>query len=147
MRRVTVALLLAAALAAAALVAAASSPAAEGGPKCSDITGELHNFPNSTTGTYTLTAQVQLAAPACVGKITYQLFVLTDAGTQEANLTGFSTEGNPIFQFASSDSTICIYATTSTKAGRVYDRAPDASLTPDCLALTAGIPGGGSGFQ
>ena len=127
----------------------AGAPAApgEGGPACADITGATVNFPTSTTGTYTLTMQMQLAGPACIGRITYELFVATDAATSVATLTGFTPDGNPVFQFSSSDSTICVHGTTSSKKGHAYDRAPDAGSTPDCLELTAGTPGGGAGFQ
>jgi hypothetical protein len=134
------------ALAVAVFTGGAQAAPGEGGPPCADIISETHNFPASTTGTYTLNMQVQLAAPACIGKLSYKLFVVSDAGTSEATLTGFSPEGYPQYTFASSDSTICVYATTSSKAGHVYDRAPNADSTPDCLELTAGTPGGGSGF-
>jgi hypothetical protein len=134
------------AVVAAAFTGGAPAAPGEGGPACTNIVGETHNFPTSTTGTYTLNMQVQLAAPACIGRISYQLFVVTDTGTSEATLTGFSPEGYPQYTFASGDSTICVYATTSSKSGHVYDRAPNADATPDCLELTAGTPGGGSGF-
>lgn len=129
-----------------AFTGGAQAAPGEGGPPCTDIISETHNFPTSTTGTYTLNMQIQLAAPACIGRINYRLFVVHDGGTSEATLTGFSPDGYPQYTFSSGDSTICVYATTSSNRGHGYDRAPNADATPDCLELTAGTPGGGSGF-
>jgi hypothetical protein len=61
-------------------------------------------------------------------------------------LTGFSPQGNALFEFSSSDSTICVSGTTSSNRGHLYDRAPNADSSPDCLPLTAGTPGGSAGF-
>lgn len=134
-------------LALAAFTGGAPAAPGGGGPACADITNGSSNFPASTTGTFTLRFEAQLAAPACIGKVTYMLFVTTDTGIQEATLTGFSPEGNPQFQFSTTDSTICVFGTTSSKTGRVIDRAPNADSSPDCLALVAGGVGGGGGFN
>jgi len=134
-------------LALAAFTGGAPAAPGEGGPACADIMSGSANFPASTTGTFTLRFEAQLAAPACIGKITYKLFVITDSGTEEATLTGFSPDGNPQFQFSTTDSTICVFGTTSSKTGRVIDRAPNADSSPDCLALVAGGVGGGGGFN
>jgi hypothetical protein len=146
MKRLIIVPLAAAAMVAAAFTGTAQAAPGEGGPACTDITGETHNFPSSTTGTYTLRMQVSLAAPACLARISYRLFAVTDTGTVEATLTGYSAEGYPQFQLDTTDSTICVYATTSAANGHVYDRAPNADATPDCLELTAGSSGGAVGF-
>jgi hypothetical protein len=148
MRRLAMVPVFLAVVAAAAFTGAAPAAPGEGGPACTDITGQTHNFPSSTTGTYTLRMQVALAAPACIGKINYRLFAVTDTGTVEATLTGYSAEGYPQFELSTTDSTICVFGTTSAaKTGHLYDRAPNATATPDCLELTAGAPGGEVGFS
>lgn len=153
-KRFFVGLVVAAVVVLAAFSGGAPAAPGEGGPPCTDISGNTVNFPSSTDGTYTLVMQVKLGAPACIGRITYKLFVVNEASTPEnplpdyeATLTGFTADGNPVFQFSSSDSTICVYATTSSKTGHLHDRAPNATSSPNCLELTAGISGGGSGFE
>ena len=146
MRRLILVPLAVAAMTAAAFTGAPRAAPGEGGPACADVTGQTHNFPTSTTGTYTLRMQVSLAGPACIGKINYRLFAVTDTGTVEATLTGYSPEGSPQFQLETTDSTICVSGTTSSAKAHVYDRAPNADATPDCLELTAGAPGGEVGF-
>lgn len=139
------------AIAVAAFTGTTAAAPGGGGPPCADITTETHNFPTPGS-TYTLNMEVFLAAPACIGRITYSVFVVNEASTPEnplpdhpATLTGFSIDGNPTFTYTSADDTICVYATTSAKTGRVIDRAPDADATPNCLALPA--VGGGGGFN
>ena len=133
-----------------AAVAVSASGAGGEGPPCADITGAGINFPDSTTGTYTLRFEAQLKAPACVGKVTYSLFVVhgTSPTTDQATFVGYSAQGYPDFTFTSSDKTVCVYAvSTYGKAGNVYDRAPNAGDNPDCLSLTAGVSGGQGGFH
>ena len=144
----------AATVAVAAAVVAAFAVSASGaggeGPPCADITDAGINFPDSTTGTYTLNFLVKLKAPACIGKVSYTLFVRhgTPTTTDQATFTGYSADGYPGFTFSSPDKTVCVYAqSTYGKAGNIYDRAPDAGGTPDCLSLTAGVSGGQGGFH
>jgi hypothetical protein len=44
------------------------------------------------------------------------------------------------------DGEVCLFATTS-KGGRTLDRAPDATLSPNCVELTPGGTGGGGGWR
>jgi hypothetical protein len=47
---------------------------------------------------------------------------------------------------AGQDGEVCLFATTS--SGRhVFDRAPDANLNPNCVALQPGGTGGGGGYN
>lgn len=150
MKRLTAAFAVLASTAAAVLVLGAVSAGAESGPNCADITGETHNYRGTGTaggppGPYTLGVELLLAAPACK-QIVYTLYVVQDAGSTPVAFapSGLSTAGNPTFQTTinDDDATICIYAETATKGGKVFDRAPDAS----CLEFTAPASGGASGF-
>ena len=157
MRRFLVGALLTASLAGAALVAAAVSVAAAGesGPKCADITGETHNYRGTGTGgappgPYTFGMELLLAGPACKS-VTYTVYIVEDPGATATPIeqSGTSSAGSPQFiaTVNDDDGTICVYATTASKGGKVHDRAPDETATPNCLELTAPAAGGGSTFQ
>lgn len=156
MRRTVTAALATATLAVAALAIGVSGAVGESGPRCADIAGETHTYRGGGGGQnespYTLSMALLLAAPACK-QITYTVYVIQDSGgptaiaanrTPEGDLAT-TPDGNPTFgpvTITDDDPTICVYATTASKGGKVHDRAPDVG----CLELTAPASGGGSGF-
>jgi hypothetical protein len=155
MRRFLLGALLTASLASVALVAAAVSLAAESGPKCADIIGETHNYRGTgpggaPPGPFSFGMELLLASPACKS-VVYTVYIVQDPGSTPIAVeqSGTSAEGSPQFTATvnDDDATICVYATTASKGGKVHDRAPDETATPDCLELTAPATGGGSTFQ
>lgn len=143
MRKVLALPLIAAALAFPAGLAMASDVT---GPACADITAA--DFGYSADG-LTATVNLDLGSASCPG-VSYTLVAQDDVN--ETTIVGVgSTRGDgnvPITVTApisEQDGWVCLYAVTSA-GGRVFDRAPDASNSPNCLRLFPGGSGGGVGF-
>jgi len=143
------------ALAAVAITAPSLSSGAVGdtnGPPCRDISnGQFNYSQTATAGTFNLNAQLLLGddglAAACK-QVTYTLYVLvdgTDPTAPGATPLAFPQDGSVQWtgiMITDDDPYICVYATTSHNA-KVFDTAPDSG----CLVVTAGVTGGGSGFN
>ncbi|MDQ3379963.1 MAG: hypothetical protein M3546_06535 [Actinomycetota bacterium] len=161
MSRLKIGVLAGGVLASMVLVVGAVSAGAESGPKCADIgdpvtlQGQTHFYRGTGTAQnqppYTFGMELILAAPACKS-VVYTVYIIQDLGATGAAgaptpvlQTGASATGNPQFTTTVNDDdpTICVYATTASKGGHVFDRAPDIG----CLEITAPASGGGSGFS
>jgi hypothetical protein len=153
MRRMRTIALLVAALAVLLAPGAALGYGDAKGPPCTDlVAGDSSKSSYTFDGTtYSVAAQLELARPACAN-ITYTLYVLAEDGVTVLG-SGQGTPavdpntGAPVVQVfvelvAPGPSTVNTYATTS-RAGRVLDRGPDAGFLP--LALDAAPAGRGYG--
>jgi hypothetical protein len=137
---------------------AASAPAAVddvNGPACADITDTswLYSADGSAA-----TVDIELGAASCPS-VTYTLWVVDSAAdstpVSSASMRGDGTALSPGLDVvtvqagvpaADQDGEVCLYATTS--LGRhVFDWAPDADLTPNCVELVPGGSGGVSGHN
>lgn len=137
---------------------AASAPAAVddvNGPACADITDTswLYSADGSTA-----TVDIELGTASCPS-VTYTLWVVDSAAdstpVSSASMRGDGTALSPGLDVvtvqagvpaADQDGEVCLYATTS--LGRhVFDWAPDADLTPNCVELVPGGSGGVSGHN
>jgi hypothetical protein len=128
------------------------------GPACADITGsDFAYHPDGEAAEVTLFLDT-----ASCPSISYTLTVLNSAAIQTSvnsnfvrgdgvadNTSGPGTDSVTVVAtvpLGDRDGQVCLYATTS--AGRhVFDRAPDADLSPNCLELGPGGTGGGGGFN
>jgi hypothetical protein len=140
-------------LAIASLVLATPSVAADNdvnGPACVDIVTQAPSGARSF-GSYSasgvVTVGVALAAPAC-SQFEYTVTVLTVEGEQTLELVNANTAGDLlIFQGTvnpETNSTVCVYATTSVGDGRhVFDRAPDTG----CVTITKSTSPGFGDFS
>jgi hypothetical protein len=143
-------------LAALSVLAAPGAALAYGdakGPPCADlVAGDSSKSSYSFDGTtHMVTAQLELARPACAN-ITYTFYVVAEdgetvLGRAEGTPAVDANTGAPVVQAfvdlgADGPSTVNTYATTS-RAGRVLDRGPDAAFLP--LALGAAPAGRGYG--
>jgi hypothetical protein len=143
-------------LALALAVSAAVAPAAlddANGPTCVDITDTSWIY--SADGS-TATVDISLGTASCPF-VTYSLVVQDEVSVTTVvasdGVGGDGTELAPGLDVVSvsadvpaaeRDGTVCLFATTS--IGRhVFDRAPDADLTPNCIELVPGGTGGGTG--
>jgi hypothetical protein len=137
---------------------AGSAPAAVNdvkGPACADITDTSWLY--SADGA-TATVDIELGTASCP-RVSYTLWVVDSAAdstpVSSASVPGDGTELAPGLDVvtvqagvpaADQDGEVCLYATTS--VGRhVFDRAPDADLTPNCVELIPGGSGGVSGHN
>jgi hypothetical protein len=137
---------------------AASAPAAVDdvkGPACADITDTSWLY--SLDGT-TATVDIELGTASC-RSVSYTLWVVDseDDSTpvSSASMRGDGTElssGLDVVTVQAAvplddrDGEVCLYATTS--LGRhVFDWAPDADLSPNCVELIPGGSGGVSGHN
>ena len=137
---------------------AASAPAAVddvNGPACADITDTswLYSADGSAA-----TVDIELGTASCPS-VTYTLWVVDSASdstpVSSASMRGDGTALSPGLDVvtvqagvpaADQDGEVCLYATTS--LGRhVFDWAPDADLTPNCVELVPGGSGGVSGHN
>jgi hypothetical protein len=137
---------------------AASAPAAVddvNGPACADITDTswLYSADGSAA-----TVDIELGTASCPS-VTYTLWVVDSAAdstpVSSASMRGDGTALSPGLDVvtvqagvpaADQDGEVCLYATTS--LGRhVFDWAPDADLTPNCVELVPGGSGGVSGHN
>jgi hypothetical protein len=137
---------------------AASAPAAVddvNGPACADITNTswLYSLDGSTA-----TVDIELGTASC-SYVTYTLWVV-NSGTDATPVNSAATQGDRTalapgldvvtvqagVPTADQDGAVCLYATTS--IGRhVFDWAPDADLSPNCVELIPGGSGGASGHN
>jgi hypothetical protein len=133
------------------------------GPACADIidsdwfySGDPTDPASGTTATVTF-----FVAAASCPSVSYTL-VVQDSLTETAivatgtmrgdgiadNTSGLGTDSVTVSATVPEDErdgSVCLYATTS--AGRhVFDRAPDETLSPNCVSLTPGGLAGASGF-
>jgi hypothetical protein len=140
------------------VMTAASAPAAVDdvkGPACADITDTSWLY--STDGA-TATVEILLGTASCPS-VSYTLWVV-DSAAESTSVSSASVRGDGAaispgldvvtvqadVPTADQDGVVCLYATTS--VGRhVFDRAPDAELTPNCVELTPGGTGGVSGHN
>jgi hypothetical protein len=144
------------ALVLAATVASATAAVDDvNGPACADITDTswLYSADGSTA-----TVDIELGTASCP-RVSYTLWVVDSAAdstpVSSASVPGDGTELSPGLDVvtvqagvpaADQDGEVCLYATTS--VGRhVFDRAPDADLTPNCVELIPGGSGGVSGHN
>jgi hypothetical protein len=137
---------------------AASAPAAVDdvkGPACADITDTswLYSLDGSTA-----TVDIELGTASCPS-VSYTLWVVNSdddsTSVSSASVRGDGAAISPGLDVvtvqagvpvADQDGEVCLYATTS--VGRhVFDRAPDADLTPNCVELIPGGSGGVSGHN
>jgi hypothetical protein len=127
------------------------------GPACADIIDSDWGY--SSDGA-TATVFLFLDTASC-RSVTYTV-VVQDSDTETAiqattatsgdgdadNTSGPGTDSvtlNATVAAADRDTEVCLYATTS--IGRhVFDRAPDADLSPNCVELIPGGNAGASGF-
>ncbi len=134
---------------------AAPAPAAVddvSGPACADITDTswLYSFDGQTA-----IVDIELGTASCP-TVSYKLWVV-DSDTDSTPVSSASVRGDgaalspgldvvtvqAAIPSADQDGEVCLYATTS--IGRhVFDWAPDANLSPNCLEL---VPGGTGGFS
>jgi hypothetical protein len=137
---------------------AGSAPAAVDdvkGPACADITDTSWLY--STDGA-TATVDIELGTASCPS-VSYTLWVV-DSATDSTPVSSASVRGDGValspgldvvtvqagVPATDQDGEVCLYATTS--VGRhVFDRAPDADLTPNCVELIPGGSGGVSGHN
>jgi hypothetical protein len=137
---------------------AGSAPAAVddvNGPACADITDTswLYSADGSPA-----TVDIELGTASCPS-VSYTLWVV-DSATDSTPVSSASVRGDGValapgldvvtvqadVPAADQDGEVCLYATTS--VGRhVFDRAPDADLTPNCVELIPGGSGGVSGHN
>ena len=130
------------------------------GPACADITDSSWAY--SEDGS---TASVDLfVASASCPSVTYTLYAQNSVtGTDATEIVGRGSvpgDGDALFEDGTDfvgltadipdttdqDGEVCLYVTTS--VGRHgFDRAPDASLSPNCVSLVPGGRAGGSGFS
>jgi hypothetical protein len=126
------------------------------GPTCADIIDSswLYSADGSTA-----TVDLTIDGASCPA-VTYSLVAVDSAANQTLVGSGMaqgdgSTLPGQTFDIvtvtatglsAGSDGVICLYATTSI-GKHVFDRAPDADLTPNCLELITGGTGGGTGYN
>jgi hypothetical protein len=137
---------------------AASAPAAVDdvkGPACADITSTSWLY--STDGS-TAILDIELGTASCPS-VSYTLWVVESAidstPVSSASMRGDGTALTPELDVVTvqadvpapdQDGVVCLYATTS--IGRhVFDWAPDADLTPNCVELLPGGTGGVSGHN
>jgi hypothetical protein len=151
MRRVLALPVLVIAMLAAAGVAVADDV---NGPKCADITSSSWLYSGDGT---TASVDLILAAASCPS-ISYTLFAQDSAADETAVGTPKSARGDGSalpdgtgfvsltmdIPEGDRDGEVCLYATTSV-GPHVFDRAPDADLSPNCVELTPGGTGGGGG--
>jgi hypothetical protein len=145
-------------LALALAVSAAVAPAAlddANGPTCVDITDTSWLYsPDGATATVDIT----LDRPSC-RFVTYSVVVQDEVnvttvvarhgvggdGTEFAPGSGFDIVSVSVtIPSGERDGKVCLFATTSI-GPHVFDRAPDADLTPNCIDLVPGGTGGGTG--
>jgi hypothetical protein len=145
---VAVALLIPAGLATAALDDAK-------GPTCADITDSdwFYNGVSTNPASGTTATVILFLDTASCSNISYTL-VVQDSAADETFVNSNFARGDGDASNAitvttavpegARDGEVCLYATTS--SGRhVFDRAPDADLSPNCVELTPGGTGGGGG--
>lgn len=153
---IAVALLIPAGLATAALDDA-------NGPACTDITDVdffYNGVPTDAASGTEATVIIHLDTASCQS-VTYTLVVLDSLAdpreVTRASLRGDGDSVNPetgedtvtvaaTIPTLDRDGEVCLYATTSV-GRRVFDRAPDANLSPNCVELIPGGTGGGGGFN
>jgi hypothetical protein len=137
---------------------AASAPAAVDdvkGPACADITDTswLYSLDGDTA-----TVDIYLGTASCPS-VSYTLWVV-DSADDSTPVSSASVPGdgaalspgldvvtvNAGVPVADQDGVVCLYATTS--VGRhVFDWAPDADASPNCVEVIAGGSGGVSGHN
>lgn len=144
----------------------ATAASDDNGPSCADIidsdwgyNGNPADPESGTTATVTL-----FVASASCPRVTYTLFVQDEATAGPAIATSGPVAGDGIADNTSGpgtdsvtliatvptgerDGTICLYATTSKSGRHDFDRAPDETLSPNCVPLIPGGSAGGSGFS
>jgi hypothetical protein len=138
---------LAVALAVPAAIAVAA-PDDVKGPACADITDT--SFFYSGDGT-SATVDLTLGSARCRW-VTYTLVVQDSAS--DTTFVADSSDALDVapgvvsitasIPAADRDGEVCVYATTSV-GPHVFDRGPDADLTPNCIELVPGGSGGGTG--
>lgn len=115
-----------------AVPASAAKPEASG-PSCADIVDGTASYVTED-GSRIVPASLTTAAPSC-GNVTYTLYVLTADGS--AQLTSASRNGDGstelgLMATVSGDhTTVCVYVTSSSPGGKVFDRGPDTG----CVTL------------
>lgn len=121
-----------------AVPASAAKPEATG-PACADISVSAA-YATDGTGRTVLFA-FETAAPSC-SNVTYTGYVLSADGlTQLASgwITGDgTTEVFLAVPVPGDHTTVCVYATSSSPGGKVFDRAPDSGCSPRVLDGGAG---------
>jgi len=112
------------------------------GPPCRDIVRDA-GFGYANDGTVTLA--FALAEPACK-QIDYSVFVVTAEGEQALNQVGTNATGEVLIFMGTVDPdtnpSVGFYATTASKGGHVFDRAPDTGTA----SVAKGNSGGFIGF-
>lgn len=117
------------------------------GPSCRDITNGQFNYTQTGTNTFNLNGALLLGDDGLTApckQVTYTLYVIVD-GTDPATATAYPQDGDAQWlniAITDDDTSICVFATSGNNA-KVFDTAPDTN----CLELTAGTTGGGSGFN
>lgn len=132
------------------------------GPACADVIDSGWFYSGDGTPASGTTATVDLFLPtASCPKIRYTL-VVQDSTTETGIETSLSVPGDGVADDTSGpgtdsvsvtvsvpetarDGTVCLYTTTSPRR-HIFDRAPDATLSPNCVSLIPGGQAGGSGF-
>ena len=129
------------------------------GPACADITDSSWAY---SEGGDTASVDLFVASASCPS-VTYTLYAQNSVtGTDATTIVGSGTlsgDGDALFEDGTDfvgltasipaeyqDGEVCLYVTTS--VGRhVFDRAPDANLSTNCVSLVPGGRYGGSGFS
>jgi len=122
------------------------------GPACSDFSGKADMFYSATdtTGEAVVQISFDLAGPSC-SDWTYNLHVLDATGARELVSTSTAGDGTQRLTMRASvpgdpllpPDNVCIYTTTTTKGGRVSDRAPDTG----CQQVKLGGPPPGQNWS
>lgn len=124
-----------------AVPASAAKPEASG-PACADIVDGTASYVTEGDDR-NVVVNMFTAAPSC-SNITYTVNVLSADGS--TLLASASTPGDGTTEFGliatvpGEESTVCVYLTSSSPGGKVFDRAPDTG----CVTLQLD---GGSGAQ
>ena len=135
MRRTIVLAVAALAAGAVAMTAAATPGDDVKGPNCANITegSVFYSFDGTTAS-----GSVTLAAPACKG-IVYTLVVLDneiDVTPDRDRRGGAKRRGQHDLPDHAvqppADGNVCVYYTSRSAGGHVFDRAPDATPSPNC---------------
>jgi hypothetical protein len=130
------------------------------GPPCANISNTDWGY--SSDGA-TATVTIFLDTTSCTG-ISHTLFVQDSVsetvieatsipvfGDGEAdNTSGPGTDSVTVtatVPLSAQDGEVCLFATTSKGGRNTFDRAPDATLSPNCVELTPGGTGGGGGWR